>query len=523
MRVTNNMIIHNTSNNINSNKINVNTLNNQMTSQKKIQRPSEDPVIAIRALRLRSTLSEIDQYYENNIPDAESWLDVTQTALKNMEKILTDIRSQCVYGSNDPLKIEDRDTILTQLQALREQIYSEGNADYAGRTVFTGYRTNKKLTFTSADSTASYDITQKFSYSDLQEHRYYSGELTVPTESTGILNTGNITETNEAVFDRIRLGYGEIDKLAGETTASGPPPVTTASIDYSYTDNTGTVQTDNLDVTVYETYADWAAANTTDGTYKIDTDEAVFIRETGELVLSSGASSELKSKRAELEVDYTKTGFDKGEVRPEYYFNCTNITDPVNPVQYTKFDANGNEIYQDIKYVVAANQTLVVNTNASDVFDASIGRDVDELIDAVQSSIAANKKFADIEAMQKMEQYSDDASQDALKSWLEAASRERDYADNNMQKLYDSYIGNCDEYLEGVNLALTTVGSKGVSLDLTKTRMSNQQSTMEALKSTNEDRELSDIIIDYTAAYTAYEASLQAASKISQNTLLNFI
>ena len=53
--------------------------------------------------------------------------------------------------------------------------------------------------------------------------------------------------------------------------------------------------------------------------------------------------------------------------------------------------------------------------------------------------------------------------------------------------------------------------------------MENQQTTVETLKSTNEDRELSDIIIDYTSAYTAYEASLQAAAKVNQNTLLNFI
>ena len=36
---------------------------------------------------------------------------------------------------------------------------------------------------------------------------------------------------------------------------------------------------------------------------------------------------------------------------------------------------------------------------------------------------------------------------------------------------------------------------------------------MEELKSKNEDRELSDIILEYTAAYTAYQSSLQAASK----------
>ncbi len=91
MRVTNSMISRNSMVNINSNKVNVDILNTQMTTQKKISRPSEDPVIAIRALRLRSNLSELDQYYERNIPDAKSWMEVTESALRNQQKILDDV------------------------------------------------------------------------------------------------------------------------------------------------------------------------------------------------------------------------------------------------------------------------------------------------------------------------------------------------------------------------------------------------------------------------------------------------
>lgn len=528
MRITNNMMLHNTSNNINGNKINVDNLNNQMSSQKKIQRPSEDPVIAIRALRLRSTLSEIDQYYENNIPDAESWMDVTETAVINMKKILTDIRSQCVYGANDPLTTDDRKTILTQLEALREQVYSEGNADYAGRTVFTGYRTNQKLTFMEDDRTTSYDITQAFSYRDIDEHRYYSDEVTLPTTVEEVRDVDKISNPREAIFDRIRLSYDGIDSIKGSDAAGNAVTAEnngdTAVISYNYTDANGVMQTDGaLNVTVYDTLEDWAAAAGNE--YKIDEAagaSAVFIKETGELILGTDASSALRSGKASLNLDYTKTGFDKGELRPEYYYNCTNVTDPANPVEFVKYK-DGKEIYQDIDYIVAANQTLTVNTAASHVFDASIGRDVDEMIDAVRYAQEANAKVAEIEKMQKLEEYASDDCQAALEDWLTAAKKEADYADDNMQKLYNSYLGNCDEYLEQVNLALTDIGSKGVSLELTKNRMANQQTTIETLKSTNEDRELSDIIIDYTAAYNAYQASLQAASKINQNTLLNYI
>lgn len=535
MRITNNMILHNTSSNINGNKVNVNNLNNQMTSQKKIQRPSEDPVIAVRALRFRSTLSEIDQYYENNIPDAEAWLDVTETALKNMKTILGDIRTQCVYGASDQITSDDRKTILSNLEKLRDQVYSEGNADYAGRTVFTGYRTNQKLTFMEDDRETSYNISQSLSFEKIEEHRYYSDEVTVPKTPAEV--TGNtISDPKQAIFDRVRLSYGEIDAIVdkdgnvldggtGDATATPPVPASNkGTIAYSYTDASGTVHDDGeLDVTVYDTLEDWAAASANgDNKYSIPDGEAVFIKETGDLILSAGASTTLRGGKATFDIDYTKTGFDKGEVRPEYYFNCTNVTDPNHPIDYVKYE-DGKEIYQDIEYIVSGNQTLTVNTQASAVFDSSIGRDVDAMIEAVRFAQEANAKVEEIEKMQKMQEYASDDCQAALEDWLTAAKKEADYADDNLQKLYNSYIGNFDNYLQKVNLANTDVGSKGKSLELTKNRVSNQQTTVETLKSTNEDRELSDIIIDYTSAYTAYEASLQAAAKVNQNTLLNFI
>ena len=135
MRVTNNMITSNTKSNINANKVLVDKYNTQMTTQKKINKPSDDPVIAIRSLRMQTSLSHIDQYLNNNISDANSWLNVTDT------------RSLCVKGATDTLKEDDRRTILNQLKSLSDQIYAEGNADFSGRTVFTGYRTTEQLTF----------------------------------------------------------------------------------------------------------------------------------------------------------------------------------------------------------------------------------------------------------------------------------------------------------------------------------------------------------------------------------------
>lgn len=514
MRITNSIITHNAAKNINGNKANVDRVNQQMSSEKKIQRPSEDPVVAIRALRLRGDLNQLEQYNDRNIPDAESWLSVTDTALGNLKSILTTIRTQCEYGASDQITTDDRNTILKTLEKMRDQIYAEGNADYAGRTVFTGYRTNKKLTFMNYEADTSYQIKQKFSFTDLEEHRYYGNEVKVPKLESEILGN-TISNPSEAAFERIRLGYGEIDTFLNE------PGGAASTVQISYTDAKGENPAE-ITATVYETYEDWLKASGS-GNYEIAANEAVVIRQSGEMIFSKEAVSALKRVEAKLEVEYAKTGFDKGEVRPEYYYDCIDVTNPDKPLEFKKYDDKGNMIYQDINYVVATNQTLTVNTQASSVFDSSIGRDVDEMIDAVKRSMDAIAKVDEIKEMMGMTEFASQECQARLKEWLSAAEKETAYADDNLQKLYNTYIGHFDGYLKDVLLARTDVGSKGNSLDLIKNRMENQQTTIEQLKSKNEDLELSDILIDYTAAYNAYTASLQAASKLGQVSLLNYL
>lgn len=502
MRVTNNMIMSNTKSNINSNKVNLNSINNQMTTQKKIDKPSDDPVIAIRALRLRSSLSEINQYYEKNIPDAESWLDVTETSLIDMKKILTDIHTQCVNATTGTLTADDRNTILTQLKALSEQVYSEGDADYAGRTIFTGYKTNTTLTFQEDQTNTSYNISQNVASSELEEKTYSYNNITTPTTATITAGTGP-ADPSTATAKRMRLAYDDIAQLN--------------SCSYSYQTAGGTTTTVNLTPTTMTT-SDLEAAG-----YVVGDDAVVFNSDTGELLFGKNVASAINTNSATVSVNYDKTGFDSGELKPENYFDCVNTTDAANPITYTNYDADGNFISQNIDYTIASNQTLTINTQASSVFDSSIGRDVDELISSVQSAIAAHDMVDEITAMQKESQYSSDADQETLATWLTAAQKQADYADEDMQNLYSDGITDFSNYMSKVNLALTDVGSKGNRLDITKTRMANQQETVESLKSSNEDKELSDIVIDYTAAYTAYKASLQAASKVEKQTLLDYI
>ena len=100
MRITTKMMQSTSLRNLNTNKYRQENLVNQMSTGKKITRPSDDPVIAIRSLKLNSTVDKIDQFYEKNASDANSWLDLTRSALSTVMEVLSDVKKDTVKAKN---------------------------------------------------------------------------------------------------------------------------------------------------------------------------------------------------------------------------------------------------------------------------------------------------------------------------------------------------------------------------------------------------------------------------------------
>ena len=213
MRITNKIMQNNSLYNINNNKVTEDQLNTMLSTGKKITRPSDDPVIAIRALRLRSNVTQLTQYYEKNAKDAESWLDVTADALSTVTSVLTDAVKQCGKGANKDLTADDLETIVTQMDALSKEYYSTGNVDYAGRYIFTGYRTDTALTFPTT-TTADYSgINDEFNAVDIATASRVTGLSKLEStklldQSTDAVRENDIVEYN---VGKIRLSYDNLN------------------------------------------------------------------------------------------------------------------------------------------------------------------------------------------------------------------------------------------------------------------------------------------------------------------------
>ena len=125
MRVTNSMISNSSRSHIANAKNELMKRENQYTTQKKILRPSDDPVVAIRSLQLRTTYGKIEQYISKNVQDAMEWMDTSETTLDSIHKVLENVKGLCNQGANDPLDVDERHSVLSSLQSIVTGIFED--------------------------------------------------------------------------------------------------------------------------------------------------------------------------------------------------------------------------------------------------------------------------------------------------------------------------------------------------------------------------------------------------------------
>ncbi len=514
MRITNKIMQRNNLSNINTNKVYQDKLSTQMSTQKKVSRPSDDPVVSIRALRLRSNVTEVTQYYSKNIPDAESWLDVTEDALKNLTEIITNMIRQCTKASNGDLKSADRQIILEQLKALGDEVYSTGDADYAGRYVFTGYRTDTSLSFDKEYNT-KYEITEQLDNSSItQLTKVNTGKLldiTANNYNDQNQDYKDITENSVSSIDvyRIRLAYDDCKEGGNVKIKFGTTELSTADTIRA------TTSTANPDP-----YTD----------IKKYPNGAIYVADTGELLIGKDLYNQMMAckddpatsdkNEGEIQITYEKDHWVKGDLRPEHYFACTSTDADGKVTDYNKSYLDGKSEKQVIEYDVGFNQTIQVNSTADECFQHGIGRTVDDLVQAMQDVVDLENVKTKIEGLQETATGTD---AETLTKQMEAVEKALTLAKDKCQKMFESGITTFQGYLDDANLCVTNCGTRSSKLELIDNRMKSQKTTFETLKSENEDIDVTETAIDLKSAEMTYEAALMATGKVMQTTLLNFI
>ena len=105
----------------------------------------------------------------------------------------------------------------------------------------------------------------------------------------------------------------------------------------------------------------------------------------------------------------------------------------------------------------------------------------------------------------------------------ESLKKEYDLAHDAMQSAFEAGITKMQGYQQQVTSAQADVGNRQTRLKLTASRLTEQQTNFTNLKSKNEDIELEEVVVNYSAAELVYNASLTSASKVVKQTLLDFL
>ena len=113
----------------------------QVSGGKRIEKPSDDPLGAERAMRLSAQLDSTTAY-RTSVDESRSWLDATDTALSSVGDIVQRVRELTLQAANGATTPAGRQSIKAEVDQLTEQAKSTLNSAYDGRHLFSGTATD---------------------------------------------------------------------------------------------------------------------------------------------------------------------------------------------------------------------------------------------------------------------------------------------------------------------------------------------------------------------------------------------
>ncbi|QCR31493.1 flagellar hook-associated protein FlgL [Lysinibacillus sp. SGAir0095] len=144
MRVTQSMLSNNMLRNLSSSYSKMADLQNQINTGKKVNRPSDDPVTAIKGMSYRTDLNKVEQF-DRNMTQVNSWLDSSDDALGQVGEALTRVKELVVQAANDTNTADDRQKAKLEIDQIRKQIQDVANTKVADKYLFSGTKTQSPL------------------------------------------------------------------------------------------------------------------------------------------------------------------------------------------------------------------------------------------------------------------------------------------------------------------------------------------------------------------------------------------
>jgi flagellar hook-associated protein 3 FlgL len=211
------MMVETVQRNLHLNAQRIMRMHEQMSSGRKVSRPSDDAVAVARSMALTSALSRNEQFVRN-IDDTLSWVSATETTLGSVADLLQRVREQMINGASNVRSLTEREAIASEIDQLVNHLVELGNMDHNGRHLLSGFVTTAPPYARTGDT---------FAYqgdNGIMLHEV-SAFATVEANVHGISLFGNIHEDPVTLIRKLRFdstglepdvvgrGTGVFDKL----------------------------------------------------------------------------------------------------------------------------------------------------------------------------------------------------------------------------------------------------------------------------------------------------------------------
>ncbi len=141
MRIADKMQYEQVKTNVGKNRSQMSELQNQAATQKRVTKPSDDPLAASRVLQNRIDLQGSKQF-SKNLNYAKSFLEYTDQSLGDLSEVIMRAKELAINQSNDASANEEsRRAVAIEVEQLYSQMINIGNRKLGDRFIFGGFRT----------------------------------------------------------------------------------------------------------------------------------------------------------------------------------------------------------------------------------------------------------------------------------------------------------------------------------------------------------------------------------------------
>jgi len=184
----------------------------QLSSGKKLLRPSDDPVGTSQLIRLTEDIDLLQQYNKNNNLLTNS-LEQEETVLSSINTSVNRARVLMIQSGNGIISPDDRQAIGVEIEQIRDQVFDLMNSrNPAGEYIFAGFQSASPAFSFNASATGN-----KYSFEGDQ------GENKIKVSDTVALQVNNSgRDVFEDVFSRFQAGItGSVGATSSQLSVQG--------------------------------------------------------------------------------------------------------------------------------------------------------------------------------------------------------------------------------------------------------------------------------------------------------------